>query len=101
MGKQGEERYCKKEETREGISSSETSDLFGRQAFLVLHGEAIAMLAGRVVECSTLQTGIMELTVRSILINVIPVWFISADGFEFAQRGIVIVTWEKFRKDDA
>lgn len=58
----------------------------------MLHGKAIAVLTGRVVERSTFQTCVMELTVRSVLIHIITVGFVSADGLEFAQRRIIIVT---------
>ena len=58
----------------------------------MLHGKTIAMLTGRVVKRSTFQAGVMELAVRSVLINIITVGFVSTDGLEFAQRRVVIIT---------
>ena len=73
-------------------STSDAFDLLRRQTLLVLNGEAMAVLARRVVERATLETRVMKLAVRSVLVNVVPIWFLSANGFELAQGRIIIIT---------
>ena len=52
----------------------------------------MAVLAGGVVERSTLETRVVKLTVGPVLIHVVTVGLIAANGLEFAQGRIIVVT---------
>lgn len=73
-------------------TNTDAFNLLRRQTLLVLHGEAMAVLARRVVERATLETRVMKLAIRSKLINVVAIRFLPANRLELAQGRVIIIT---------